>query len=128
MVDRDTGRFLGIDGGGIGRDCGFLKRFRERQDLSVADKSEVLVYLFVAEISFAVYYCKAIAYRTSDFEEDFSMKKYHFGDIESYLNIPFVYGFLPRAALELDNFDRALWENNLFPQIMIEKYVTTKPE
>lgn len=111
---------MGIDGGGIGVSCGFLENLRKRYDLSVGDICEVLVYLFVVEISYAVYYTKKIYCARGRSEEsgeylgeycELNAKHYNFREVEMDeksekgpgLNIPFGYGFVSeKEAMEAE--------------------------
>lgn len=96
LLDIKKAMFIGIDGSGIGRNCGFLDELRNHFILSKGDKAEVMVYLFVTEISFAVYYTKQMLELSMDY--DLRYKRYIFYDAEgqefSEPNIPFIYGFL----------------------------------
>jgi hypothetical protein len=93
LFDLETGLFIGIDAYTTGRTCGYLDLIRKHPVLTQGEKAELLVYVFVAEISFAVYFKKCGLYIL----EDISIydKHYIFLEMEEYL--PYIYSFVSRG-------------------------------
>ena len=72
---------MGIDGSGVGRDCGILEELRRNKRLTRTEKCELMVFLFVSEISFAVYYNKEF-FAFAGCGDTLDHKSYLFGYVE----------------------------------------------
>jgi len=78
-----------VSGSGIGKDTGYLDQVRNYPGLTRGERSELLVYVFVSEVVFAVDYIKAKRYCNDPPVLYWDSEEYIFGDLATSLRPSF---------------------------------------